>query len=225
MQKAVIVLVVLALILLLFGCTVNSSVENMARKNPQIKEFLEQHPEATISIDSYNLADLREDYDLVTLDCSSALLIDAYYIVTVEDINSTYKALFDKANMNLVCGVIKNHITILPENESIPSETTDTQNTNTIITNPCNMVEGIIKCNTNEVCVEETIATYKGINYNCGCSKCKAIIVNTTEQTCNESWFCGNWSDCVNNSQTRTSVEISTCETEGLNKPSEQQAC
>ncbi len=231
MQKAVVGLVVLALILLLFGCTASSSLDEVAKKNPQVKEFLESHPDAQISIRPYTFADLQNDSDLSTLGCSSDMLIDAYYLATIEDANATYKALFDKANMNLACGVVKNHPVSSPANTNPnlsetnnTQKTTPTQKPGTTITNPCNSIDEIITCNSNETCVEEIIATYRDINYNCGCSKCTAIATNNQTQTCAETWFCGDWGACEDNSQTRTCIEINECGTI-VNKPTEQQEC
>ncbi len=44
------------------------------------------------------------------------------------------------------------------------------------------------------------------------------------EPKCQESWSCGNWSECSDGTQTRTCADLNSCGTEGL-KPTETQPC
>jgi len=43
-------------------------------------------------------------------------------------------------------------------------------------------------------------------------------------ETCAESWSCGDWSDCVDNQRTRTCVDLNDCNTT-VNKPAEVEVC
>lgn len=47
-----------------------------------------------------------------------------------------------------------------------------------------------------------------------------SVIVNL----CTPAWFCGNWSGCINGTQTRTCIDINSCENE-TNKPYENKSC
>jgi hypothetical protein len=47
---------------------------------------------------------------------------------------------------------------------------------------------------------------------------------HTGEETCTESWYCTEWSDCINSQQTKTCTDTNSCGTTS-NKPSESQSC
>ncbi len=62
-------------------------------------------------------------------------------------------------------------------------------------------------------------------NDNCCPEGCNYTEDNDCEKPeCNESWECGNWSECINGTQGRTCTDLNSCGTEEL-KPNEIQEC
>lgn len=72
------------------------------------------------------------------------------------------------------------------------------------------------KCARITACVPNDNCCPEGCNYT-GDNDCEV-------PECNESWECGNWSECMNGTQSRTCTDLNSCGTEEL-KPNETQEC
>ncbi len=131
------------MIALLFGCTGASKAqvyENLAKNQPEIQQFLEQYPNATIRVvylDENAFAAERESFES---ECDRAFELKPYYKVVMNSSEVDAVTLIEEDSERVVCALVQNKgmvgqqeevIPPLPEEDTIPpfpeEETADVQ--------------------------------------------------------------------------------------------------
>ena len=94
---------------LLSGCVTNSEggtdVTALASSLPQVKAFLEQYPNAKISVVLWDSATVEKNIASIRADCGEQFAVADYYRVSVIDPSFTLTVWLDKSGQNVMCAV------------------------------------------------------------------------------------------------------------------------
>jgi len=143
MLAKVIVTIFIIILILFFVVTNISTPQKMVERNEIIKEYVAQHPDTNLTVSLYSIEMFNKEKDFWITNCTNPFLIDRnYYLATAIDSNWTLRALFEKSQMDFICGVIQDTTTsqiILTKDSPTPPQKT------------CSSVGGI-KCDLNQKC-------------------------------------------------------------------------
>jgi hypothetical protein len=112
MQKKVIYMKLWLLLIigavLVSGCTTieGGSVLDIAKTSPQVQEFLEQYPDASIKATYWNSESVSGIIEDIRIECGSQMEVKDYYKVEISSSDSDLVAWVDEANRRVDCVVI-----------------------------------------------------------------------------------------------------------------------
>jgi len=93
---------------LLSGCVTTAGgtdVTALASSLPQVKEFLNQYPDAKIVVTLWDSATVQANIDSIRADCGEQFAVADYYKVNVVDPSFTLVVWLDKSSQNVMCAV------------------------------------------------------------------------------------------------------------------------
>ena len=94
---------------LLSGCVSNSEggtdVTALASSLPQVKEFLDQYPNAKVSVALWDSASVEKNVASIRADCGEQFAVADYYKVSVTDPSFSLVVWLDKSGQNVMCAV------------------------------------------------------------------------------------------------------------------------
>jgi predicted small secreted protein len=93
---------------LLAGCLTaagGTDVTALASSLPQVKQFLNQFPNAKITVALWDSAAVQKNIDSIRADCGQQFAVGDYYRVSVADPSLTLVVWLDKSTQNVMCAV------------------------------------------------------------------------------------------------------------------------
>lgn len=201
MRKLIILsLFLLIVIVIVSGCIQIPDPETILKANPQVKEFLIDHPNAEIGVKYLSQESVSNDNDFV--DKCEGVSLGAYYKITIDDPDSDLSMIgwVDLENQRVVC-VFK---------KGVPTPCVESWTCTDWVPSPCPSSEQQTR-----ICID--------IN-NCNTTNNKPSETQSCEYVCLEDWSCTPWSDCINNTRRRICADLNNCGTEE-NKPDMSQSC
>jgi len=107
--KGIFVLFSLFCATLLSGCVTNSEggtdVTALASSLPQVKEFLDQYPNAKVSVALWDSTTVEKNIAAIRADCGEQFAAGDYYKVSVVDPSFSLVVWLDKSSQNVMCAV------------------------------------------------------------------------------------------------------------------------
>ena len=106
--KGIFVLFSLFCATLLSGCVTTAGgtdVTALASSLPQVQEFLDQYPDAKISVALWDSVSVEKNISAIRADCGEQFAVGDYYKVSVIDPSFTLVVWLDKSSQNVMCAV------------------------------------------------------------------------------------------------------------------------
>ncbi|MFH0713360.1 MAG: thioredoxin domain-containing protein [Candidatus Micrarchaeota archaeon] len=128
---------ILVTALLLVGCIGNGNnlvYQRLAESQPQVQEFLQNYPNATITVAYLDEAAFALEVNNFTRDCSRAFVVKPYYkvLMTSQDVDAV--TLIDEATQKVACAIIHNKRSgaiVNDVNATVPAQANSTQTSGT----------------------------------------------------------------------------------------------
>ncbi|MEK6981937.1 MAG: thioredoxin domain-containing protein [Candidatus Micrarchaeota archaeon] len=149
-------ILIIGIFILIGGCVGSNKAaayQEIAKNQPQIKQFLENYPNSTITVTYLDETSFSNEIENFKKDCGRAFEIKAYYKITMISKDVDALTLIDESSEKVLCTVVKNKIPNKTEKQKeeikIANQTNVTvaPNTPTIIPNtpPANIVKSKLK--------------------------------------------------------------------------------
>ncbi len=156
------IIIALITFTLLFGCI--ATPQKMVEANGIVKDYMLAHPEAKVTVAPY-ISDVKTNA-FWTKNCVNPINFDRnYYEALVSDSNLTLRALFEKSQMLLVCGIIEDTATKIIVQTDKPA-----------LPKTCANIGGK-QCDLNQKCAGNWITSATDTNRCCD-NLCKAALVS-----------------------------------------------
>jgi hypothetical protein len=86
-MKKTILIILIIMALIVSGCDTNSKIINQAKQNSEVKAFLEDYPDATITLKYLSEEKVREKIEDINTICEKEMIVKPYYYLKVEHTN------------------------------------------------------------------------------------------------------------------------------------------
>lgn len=209
MKKIFLLLGILILVVLFFGCT---QPEGVICEKVEVAKVLEKYPNIElISMDRLSEDNFEEEKEYWQEVCEIEISSGPYYKAIYEEELVKVEVLAEPSKLDIICVIENLKTPILIEEPEI--------DINQIIP-PINTCVENWECGEWSECIDsEQIRLCADIS-NCKTDINKPIQVQTCVEECEEFWVCFDWSECINGIQTRDCEKVNDC---GLNTTQETQ--